>query len=101
MNLRKDHLFDRNNTPINGNLLVPLPPRVHELARRVAWGAGFKLFSHHNRQKCFTIVQVFDKVAARVGTAARCLRKQPQKTPNNGCLGSRNDEERSEVRYVV
>ena len=35
------------------------------------------------------------------GTCARAFEIKPKTTLNNGYLGSRNDEERSEMRYVV
>ena len=52
---------------------------------------------NHNRQSVY-----YDKTKPRSPpTSVEGRATNQEKTPNNGCLGSRNDEERSEMRYVV
>ncbi len=87
MNLRKDHCYDRFAPRI-----VSFFPAPHGRPRGLV-RAGAQRGTHTHTHTPNTMLKPF--------LVPRHAEEKITKTLNNGYLGSRNDEERSEMRYVV
>ncbi|EIE19811.1 hypothetical protein COCSUDRAFT_19213 [Coccomyxa subellipsoidea C-169] len=112
VNLRKDHCIDQTQTanqriPAGGPAraaCAPVPdrrPGSRGPVRSGGLGRPLPFTGKDRTRSAKPPIKSTTRNILKILTAALCGRRQPKTTLNNGYLGSRIDEERSEMRYVV
>ncbi len=112
VNLRKDHCIDQTQTanqriPAGGPTraaCAPVPdrrPGSRGPVRSGGLGRPLPFTGKGRTRSAKPPIKSTTRNILKILTAALCGRRQPKTTLNNGYLGSRIDEERSEMRYVV
>ena len=85
--------------------IAPLPPRGPTVAPNkslgIAWGAEQTPGAVSAKEQCFRIAACVELPMQRRRTRWSYSIERVFTTLDNGYLGSRIDEERSEVRYLV